>query len=195
MYTIYKEGFSMKAMYISECQCNFVDNQEKLIFSFKSCNRITYLDIRKLQLASMIKGAWCEPGDITYYLYYLQGLNPLEIGEIVIFFELFDFDSEKLINHLPSHIRQSISMIQFETNDFRHFFIEGFEKNEFLSQSVEGVCSRWRYLKRAGIPTIGDLTNWTRSNLKKIRNIGDKAIDELEALLAEKGLHLKEENK
>lgn len=194
MYTIYKEGFFMKAMYINECQCNFVDNQGELIFSFKSCNRITFLDIRKLQLASMIKGAWCNPDEITYYLSSLHTLSVHEVGKIVNFFRLFDFDSEELIKYLPADIRKSI-LIHFGSNDFDYFFIEEFERdNEFLLQSVEEFCSRWRLLMRGKIYTIGDLVNSTKSKLLHIKHLGPKAVDEIEALLAEKGLYLKEEN-
>lgn len=48
-------------------------------------------------------------------------------------------------------------------------------------------------LKRAGITTVGELTQKTRSELLKIRNLGRKSFKEIEQVLEQKGLSLKEE--
>ena len=199
MYTINKEVFLMKVLRINDCRYDFVDNQRNLVFSFKSPSNqpITFLDIRKLQLASMIKGEWCESFvEISYQLSSLHSLNLFAIGEIVNFFELFNCNSEKLVDNLPIKIGEILSTITIKSINsarFGLFLIEAVEKNEFLSHSIERIHPRWRKLKYCEILTVADLTNQTRSSLKKIRCIGDKTIAELEALLAENGLQLKEE--
>lgn len=188
----------MKAMYINDCQCNFIDNEEKLIFSFRSPNNrpITLLDIRKLQVASMIKGGWCESfEEIASYLSSLHQVDSHGLGRMVEFFKLFDNNSDELISYLPSDIWVFLSMIATSSGNFDSFLIEEFEKNELLWQSIKGFHPYWKNLKYKGIHTFLDLVNFTRSDLLQIRNIGSKTVNEIEALLAEKGLHLKEEKK
>ena len=187
----------LKAMYMNDYQWKFIDDQEKLIFSFRSSNRpIMLLDIRKLQLASMLKGEWCKSfEEIASYLSSLHQLDSYWLGRIVEFFKLFDNNYDDLINHLPSDIWESISNITTGFGNLNLFLIEGFENCEFLSHPIEGFHPRWLNLKRGGIYTIGDLTNLTKSELLHVRNIGPKIADELEALLAEKGYYLKEEKK
>ena len=48
-------------------------------------------------------------------------------------------------------------------------------------------------LHRAGIETIGKLTDTTAADLKRIRNLGQKCLDEIIDKLAEKKLKLREE--
>lgn len=199
MYTIIKEVFLMKALYIHDCRYDFIDDQENLIFSFKSPSNhpITPRDIRKLQLASMLKGEWCKFEEIPDQLSSLHALNSVELGEIIIFFELFNYNSEKLVDNLPIKIEEILSTIttkSISSAKFDLFLIEPVEKNKILSYPIELVHRRWRRLKYLGeIHTVEDLINQTRSSLKKIHGIGDKTIAELEAFLADKGLHLKEE--
>lgn len=183
----------LKALYINDCQCNFVDNQDQLIFSFESPNQLTFLDIRKLQLASMIKGAWCEFREITYYLSFLHNLNPYAVGRIVNFFRLFDFDSEKLISTLPTDIVESLSIITTQYGNFSLFFIATFEKNNILTQPIKEISSFWRIFEREGIYSISDLTHYTRKELLNIKDIGVKIVYDIEKSLNEKGIHLKEE--
>lgn len=187
----------LKAMYMNDYQWKFIDDQEKLIFSFRSSNRpITLLDIRKLQLASMLKGEWCESfEEIASYLSSLHQLDSYWLGRIVEFFKLFDNNYDDLINHLPSDIWESISNIATGFGNLNLFLTQEFEDNKFLSHPIEGLHSYWRSLEREKIRTIGDLVNLTRTELLHVRNIGPKIADELEALLAENGLHLKEEHK
>ena len=45
-------------------------------------------------------------------------------------------------------------------------------------------------LKRANITTVGDLVEKTREEMGKIRNLGQKSLDEIESKLAELGSHL-----
>ena len=48
-------------------------------------------------------------------------------------------------------------------------------------------------LHRIGVETIGQLTEKTKSELKAIRNFGQKCLEEVKAKLAEKNLSLREE--
>jgi DNA-directed RNA polymerase subunit alpha len=48
-------------------------------------------------------------------------------------------------------------------------------------------------LHRAGIETIGKLSDTTAADLKRIRNLGKKCLDEIIEKLAEKELTLREE--
>lgn len=201
MYTIIKEVFLMKVLRINDCRYHFIDNHGKVIFSFKSPSNqpITFLDIRKLQLASMIKGEWCDSfEEITHYLSSLHRTNVFAVGEIVNFFELFQYDSEKLIDTLPIKIEEIISFLtskSINVTRFSLFLIEGFEKNEILSKPIEEFCPYGQTLKKGEIYFIHDLTNCTKSDLMRIRNIGVGKINEIEKILEENGLHLKEENK
>lgn len=189
----------MKVLYTDDCPYYFIDNQENLIFCFTlpSNQPITPLDIRKLQLASMLKGEWCKFEEISDQLSSLHSLNSLALGEIINFFELFNCNSEKLVDNLPIKIGEILSSIttkSINSTEFDLFLITAIEKNEFLSHSIKGIHPRWRNLERHGIYTIADLMNWSQSDLKKrIRNIGSKTIADLKAFLAKKGLHLKEE--
>jgi len=46
-------------------------------------------------------------------------------------------------------------------------------------------------LKRANINTVGDLVEKTREEMGKIRNLGQKSLDEIERKLKELGLSFK----
>ena len=46
-------------------------------------------------------------------------------------------------------------------------------------------------LKRAGINTVQELTNKTLDDMMKVRNMGRKSLDEVNAKLKELGLSLK----
>ena len=62
-----------------------------------------------------------------------------------------------------------------------------------LSLSIDALEIRQvKKLKKAGIQTIGDLVQKTREELKTIPQIGDKAIEEIQEALKERGLSLKE---
>lgn len=185
----------MKAIYINDCQYDFVDNEGQLIFSYRSNMPLTNLDIRKLQLASMIKGNWCENIDeINFYLSSLKNLAPYEIGILVQHFELFDVNSEKLILCLNNDCCEAISSIRISVDqDLSYFLITEFEKNETLSIPIRDFCKFGRILKWQGIKTVGDLVNITKSQLLSKHDIGISRANEIEQLLAEKNLKLKDE--
>ncbi len=49
-------------------------------------------------------------------------------------------------------------------------------------------------LRRAGINLVGDLTKKTEGDLKKVRNLGSKSLDEVKKKLSEMGLSLRKDN-
>ena len=49
-------------------------------------------------------------------------------------------------------------------------------------------------LKRAGIDTVGDLTNKTEDDMIKVRNLGKKSLEEVVQKLHSLGLDLKKDD-
>lgn len=49
----------------------------------------------------------------------------------------------------------------------------------------------YRSLYKYGICTLGDIIKYTKEDLEKIRNLGVKGIEEIEAVLAKHGLELR----
>ena len=195
MYTNQRRCFPMvKAMYINSCRYDFVDSQGKFIFSFKSpvSQPLTFLDIRKLQLASMLKGSWClSIEEIPIYLSKLHQLDSDEIGQIVTFFELFDTNSKKFIYDLPIDIWKLLHS-NFCCNPI-NFLIDNLEENVLLTHSIRKFCNLWRTFEWQGVYTLYDLIQLTESDLLKFRGIGPKRVKIIKELLAQKGLCLKEE--
>jgi len=67
-------------------------------------------------------------------------------------------------------------------------------KDRILEMSIEELELSVRAsngLKRASINTVGDLIQKTREEMSKIRNLGQKSLEEIERKLAELGLSLK----
>lgn len=183
----------MKAIYINDCQYDFIDNEGKLVHSFKLNRPITFLDVRKLQLSSMIKGAWCNSiEEIEYHLSFIHRLHSYQVGILVNFFELFDNDSEKLISFLTTNVWESISNIQVLSSDMSIYLVNDLEKNEFLAQPIEGFIKYWRILSWQRISTVRDLANLSHSELLNLKEIGPSRAKEIESFLAEHGLRLKD---
>ncbi|NLU50793.1 MAG: DNA-directed RNA polymerase subunit alpha [Syntrophomonadaceae bacterium] len=68
------------------------------------------------------------------------------------------------------------------------------KKNKVLDMSIEELELSVRAsngLKRANINTVGDLVEKTREEMGKIRNLGQKSLDEIERKLKELGLSFK----
>lgn len=68
------------------------------------------------------------------------------------------------------------------------------KKNKVLEMSIEELELSVRAsngLKRASIHTVGDLVERTREEMGKIRNLGQKSLDEIERKLKELGLSFK----
>lgn len=75
------------------------------------------------------------------------------------------------------------------------------EKEEFKKElfntdirNLELSVRSYHCLKRAGITTIGELTQKTEEELMRIRNLGRKTLKEVIQKLSEIGLHLYKEN-
>ena len=67
------------------------------------------------------------------------------------------------------------------------------EKNKLLSKSIEelGLSVRsFNCLKRAGIDTIAELISYPPDEMLKIRNLGEKSLEEVMEKLSEHGLEL-----
>ncbi|MFO8059296.1 MAG: DNA-directed RNA polymerase subunit alpha [Bacillota bacterium] len=67
------------------------------------------------------------------------------------------------------------------------------EKNKLLNRSIEdlGLSVRsFNCLKRAGIDTIAELISYTPDEMLKIRNLGEKSLEEVVEKLDEHGLEL-----
>ena len=69
------------------------------------------------------------------------------------------------------------------------------KKIKILEKSIEELnlsVRSWNCLKRANINTVGELTDKTVDDMLKIRNMGKKSIDEVEAKLDSLGLKFKD---
>lgn len=69
------------------------------------------------------------------------------------------------------------------------------KKDKILEMSIEELELSVRAsngLKRANINTVGDLINKTREEMSKIRNLGQKSLEEIERKLKELGLGFKQ---
>lgn len=69
------------------------------------------------------------------------------------------------------------------------------EKDKILEASIDELdlsVRSYNCLKRAGINTIGELTNRTPEDMMKVRNLGKKSLEEVEQKLANFGLKLKQ---
>jgi DNA-directed RNA polymerase subunit alpha len=70
------------------------------------------------------------------------------------------------------------------------------EKASILAIPIEdlGISMRsYNGLKRAGIQTVEEITNMTRDQVAKVRNLGKKSVREISSKLTERGLKFKEE--
>ncbi len=68
------------------------------------------------------------------------------------------------------------------------------ERDRLLEMSIDELdlsVRSYNCLKRAGINTIGDLTNRTSEDMMKVRNLGRKSLEEVEEKLTQFGLALK----
>lgn len=67
------------------------------------------------------------------------------------------------------------------------------ELTEKSIDEMEFSVRSYNCLKRVNINTIGDITNMTADDVKKIRNLGQKSFDEIKEKLDELGLTFKED--
>lgn len=183
----------MKIMYVNDSCYNFVDekgvNQAQLLVKGRSLN---FLDVRKFQLASMIKGKWCTSNsDVDLYFYIMQSkLSAEELGLLVKEFELFNSSSKNFIATFSKEAIKIISSISSETNIF-DFLVEKVEKDAFLSTPLKDVFTFYKSLNYAGFTYVYEIVNLNENELKKIRNIGEQKCIAVKRALAAHGLSLK----
>jgi DNA-directed RNA polymerase subunit alpha len=70
-------------------------------------------------------------------------------------------------------------------------------KEKVLEMTIEELdlsVRSFNCLKRAGINTVEDLTNRTENDMIKVRNLGRKSLDEVQAKLEALGFTLKKED-
>ena len=79
------------------------------------------------------------------------------------------------------HIDETENEAEEDTNSIQHKMIED------LELSVRS----YNCLKRAGINTVEELCNRTPEDMMKVRNLGKKSLDEVNAKLKELGLDFK----
>jgi len=68
------------------------------------------------------------------------------------------------------------------------------KQHKVLEMSIEDMelsVRSYNCLKRAGINTVHDLTNKSKNDMLKVRNLGLKSLDEVEKKLIDLGLSLK----
>ena len=61
-------------------------------------------------------------------------------------------------------------------------------------EEIDLTVRSYNSLKRAGINTLGELTQMTEADMMKVRNLGRKSLEEVKAKLASLGLSLKKED-
>ena len=70
-------------------------------------------------------------------------------------------------------------------------------KEKVLEMTIEELdmsVRSFNCLKRAGIDTVGDLTNKTEEDMIKVRNLGKKSLEEVVQKLHSLGLDLKKDD-
>jgi DNA-directed RNA polymerase subunit alpha len=63
-------------------------------------------------------------------------------------------------------------------------------KHDKTIEDLDLAVRSYNCLKRAGINTVGELTNKTSDDMMKVRNLGRKSLEEVLAKLKELGLQL-----
>jgi len=101
------------------------------------------------------------------------------------------YSAELVIKHLKEFL--SLSNSVKELNDSAESRAE-IDRERLLQQPIEELefsVRAYNCLKRAGINTIGDLTEKTEDDMSKVRNLGKKSFEEIIMRLAELGMKLK----
>jgi len=105
--------------------------------------------------------------------------------------------------------KEAVSLAAKILNDHLKLFID-LSENEFMAdvlvekddnsrekvlemtiEELDLSVRSFNCLKRAGINTVEDLTNWSEDDMMKVRNLGKKSLDEVVAKLANLGFSLR----
>ena len=92
-------------------------------------------------------------------------------------------------------------MISLNADEYEGEIVNGEEEAEPVDEGpaqipiddLELSVRAYNCLKRAGIQTIHELTEKTRSEVEKIKNLGRKSLREIQKKLIEYGLSFKDE--
>ena len=70
-------------------------------------------------------------------------------------------------------------------------------KEKMLDKTIEELdlsVRSYNCLKRAGIETVKDLTERTENDMMKVRNLGQKSLEEIKEKLADLGVTFRQED-
>ena len=82
-------------------------------------------------------------------------------------------------------------------NDRLAYLVERLQLSSWKDISIDQIeitCRAWNILAAAGIRTIGKLTEKSATDLRRLKNCGRKTLTEIECVLEELGLTLKQTN-
>ena len=98
--------------------------------------------------------------------------------------QVTDYDNLNLFIDLSENAKSAEVMVEKENN----------EKEKVLEMNIDELelsVRSYNCLKRAGINTVEELCNKTAEDMMKVRNLGKKSLDEVNAKLKELGLDFK----
>ena len=98
---------------------------------------------------------------------------------------------------MTGHLELFIDLSEATRNTQVMIEKEESKKEKVLETSIEDLelsVRSFNCLKRAGIATVEDLTNKSESDMMKVRNLGEKSLDEVIAKLHSLGLNFAEED-
>ena len=98
---------------------------------------------------------------------------------------------------MTGHLELFIDLSEATKNTQVMIEKEESKKEKVLETSIEELelsVRSFNCLKRAGISTVGDLTNRSENDMMKVRNLGKKSLDEVIAKLHSLGLSFAEED-
>ena len=95
-----------------------------------------------------------------------------------------NIEGMKLIKNISNIIKERKNKIEEER-------IKNRDVNDIEIEEINLSCRTYSILNRAGINTLGKISNLTEDELKIIRGIGERSINEIKEVLAKYGLTLK----
>ena len=189
--------FTWDHMPFSEKIC-WIDEMVKVSYELELVRRLEYLDeFRNAQYPDDLlvlvsgnnckpEGIWCRSITISYGVIIVQLLNEpdqdmgIHKGDFIRIALMYDEESGKnwLINIEPDQVTEEMNA--------RNRKVWSLEDLEFSIRPYS--C-----LKRAGINTLDDLLQLSFEELKNVRNLGKKGLEEILEKLKDMGLQLAED--